>query len=1004
MKFDVLNRSLNPFQTLLLEASAGTGKTFSIEHLVVRLLIESNSPLLIDRILVVTFTRAATRELKLRIRTAIVSALQSLENDDLKVDYLRKQLEQEKMQAIFRLRAALASADEMQIFTIHGFCHKVLSEFAFEAEESFSIPDPDEEQQALALKNIIFDFLRTGLHSSGYGASELAHFFKTGKLKSHSSQLAALVGGGIEIAPLPNFEEQRKAFELVLQHLPKIEKNRFLEDYHNLSSNYKLMMRPFYSEQVEFLGGLLEKRSCSLEEFDLLFRNEDHFLKKIHPSNLKMKTNPVSCHYPGLFEQLRDCLEKKYPLLLRLARDCRERWKGVKNAATPDELLLKMQRALAFPEFLKKVQEKYEAAIIDEFQDTDPVQWEIFKTLFLGKCRAFYLVGDPKQSIYAFRNADLQTYLKAKDLLGASASLNTNYRSESKLVHALNELFLYAPGWLSGLPMSRVEAGKEEAGTEWKDGKGHLHFFISEEETEILSFIATEIQKHRECGTIAILIKDRYQGAKIYQFLERWNIPAIVKRGNSLINSSAFFALRDLIFAVNEPKNRSLVKRVLGGPFFGWTAQDLQERDLQESLFLFHQWNLLYEEKGFGALIGAFLKQCPLLPDLVSSFRQLIEIFLERGGDPLLLIEELESIEDPELFAERQDEEEGKVVIMTTFMSKGLEFDLVFALGLSGEREFKESWIKSEGKAIPYEENNSECQAIRQEQKAELLRQFYVALTRAKKRAYVFVDQKQKESASMLFCSALGKELTQVLDEIQMRASVSYSFSNQEAFSLTKMETKEEAAFSIEEMPRIHAASQSLLSFSALAQKKPREDNAAESVGLLPSGAETGNLLHRILEKAVLQPENVTLIVKKELEFTPLVEWEEEVVKMVNLVLEIPLDGGPLKEVAKENLFQEMEFLFPHHQNWIKGFIDLVFIRRDRYYFIDWKSNLLSDYTPETLKKTMEECDYFLQAKIYAEALERYFALFPKKLKFAGALYVFLRGPAVYHFMPGDFV
>ncbi len=1004
MKFDVLNRVLDPFQTLLLEASAGTGKTFSIEHLVVRLLIESDAPLSLEKILVVTFTRAATRELKLRIRAAIAIALQSLERRDASIDYLKKQLEEGPLQAIFRLRAALASADEMQIFTIHGFCHKVLSEFAFEAEESFSLPDPDEEQQHLALKSTVFDFLRTGLHPSKYGSSELAHFFKTGKLKSHCSQLAALVGSGIEIPPLLNFEEQRKAFETLLQGLPQIKKTHFLEDYQNSSVNYKLMGRPVYLEQVEFLADLLEKRSCSLEEFDLLFRDEDHFLKKIDPSNLKVKVKEVFCHYPGLFEQLRIGLERKHPLLLRLARDCRERWEKVKNAATPDELLLKMQRALVLPEFLKRVREKYDAVIVDEFQDTDPIQWKIFKTLFLKRCRAFYLVGDPKQSIYAFRNADLQTYLKAKEDLGASAFLDTNYRSEPKLVHALNALFSYLPGGLSGLAVPHVEAGSKKEETHWQDGKGHLHFLLSEEETEVFSFIAAEIQKHKGVGTIAVLIKDRYQGAKIYQFLKKWNIPAIVKRGDSLLVSPAFFALRDLLFAVNEPKNRSLIKRVLGGPFFGWTAKELQERDLQEHLLLFHEWNLLYLDRGFGAFIGAFLKQCPLLPDLVSPFRQLVEIFLERGEDPLLLIGELASVEDQELFAERQEEDEGKVVIMTTFMSKGLEFDLVFALGLSGEREFKESWIQFQGKGIPYQEKDPKCQAIRQEQKAELLRQFYVALTRAKKRAYVFVDREQKESASMLFCAALGKELTELLDEMKTRASVSYSVLSEETFSLTKMETKEEEALSVKEAVHIQGVSQSLLSFSALAQKMTGEGEEVERGGLLPPGAETGHLLHRILEKAVLDSEEVAAIVKQELKLTLLAEWEEEVVAMVNAVLEMPLDGGTLKEVAKENLFQEMEFLFPHHQNWIKGFIDLVFIRGNKYYFIDWKSNLLSDYTPETIHKAMQECDYFLQAKIYAEALERYFALFPQKLEFGGALYVFLRGPAVHHFMPGEFV
>ena len=89
-----------------------------------------------------------------------------------------------------------------------------------------------------------------------------------------------------------------------------------------------------------------------------------------------------------------------------------------------------------------------------------------------------------------------------------------------------------------------------------------------------------------------------------------------------------------------------------------------------------------------------------------------------------------------------------------------------------------------------------------------------------------------------------------------------------------------------------------------------------------------------------------------------------------------------------------MEFLFPKNGNLIKGFIDLVILREDKFYFIDWKSNLLPDYTPASLQKAMDSADYPLQAALYKEALERYLGAF--SLTFGGAFYIFLRGPAVY--------
>ena len=133
----------------------------------------------------------------------------------------------------------------------------------------------------------------------------------------------------------------------------------------------------------------------------------------------------------------------------------------------PDEILLQMRKAIELPLFAKQVRQKYTVAIIDEFQDTDSVQWDIFRSLFLEgpALRAFYLVGDPKQSIYRFRKADVYTYIQARDFLGEEHlyHLDTNFRSSKKLIGALNAFF--ARDWLTlpkvnrTLPYIPVQAG-----------------------------------------------------------------------------------------------------------------------------------------------------------------------------------------------------------------------------------------------------------------------------------------------------------------------------------------------------------------------------------------------------------------------------------------------------------------------------------------------------------------------------------------------------------------
>src|SRR5690606_15460837 len=130
-----------------------------------------------------------------------------------------------------------------------------------------------------------------------------------------------------------------------------------------------------------------------------------------------------------------------------------------------------MQKAIDVPKFKAKVRQKYQAAIIDEFQDTDKVQWDIFQKLFIEEpLQALYLVGDPKQSIYRFRKADIYTYLAARVTLGEENAyvLDTNYRSSKSLVSALNALFerpfLYLPKLKEILPFYPVKAGSQIEG------------------------------------------------------------------------------------------------------------------------------------------------------------------------------------------------------------------------------------------------------------------------------------------------------------------------------------------------------------------------------------------------------------------------------------------------------------------------------------------------------------------------------------------------------------
>ncbi len=365
-----------------------------------------------------------------------------------------------------------------------------------------------------------------------------------------------------EVSAPSSFSVLHKQFQTALQNQPAIEKKKFLADFALLLPHYKRMTGEEVALQSELLGELLEKRECSQDEFDLMIAHKEWFLEKLVPENLKVRASlPAASllHYPGLFEMLRATLlpllqdaSDPQRILRQMAHDCQKRFKESETEEqpfSPDEILNKMRASVEDPSFVQAVRKKYRALIVDEFQDTDPIQWQIFETLFMREkegLAALYLVGDPKQAIYAFRGADVYTYFHAQEILGEEkrAFLDTNFRSEAPLVDALNLLFSSAewmtlPARARSMPYVSVNA-HEKKESSLEDGRGTVHFLIAEtkatrekswppvsfEEEWLLPFITMEIERlileeKLPLSHFAILIKDRYQAQRVRQFLEK---------------------------------------------------------------------------------------------------------------------------------------------------------------------------------------------------------------------------------------------------------------------------------------------------------------------------------------------------------------------------------------------------------------------------------------------------------------------------------------------------
>ncbi len=953
-RFDVLDPKTPLMGHYLLEASAGTGKTFAIEHITARLILEKDISL--DEILVVTFTRAATRELKMRIHETL-----------------------KKQPLSFNLQRALALIDQAQIFTIHGFCHRMLTEYAFEAGLEFNLLSEEESDYRAILSDHITDFFRTSLTSAEYSTTQLMSLFQN--RKGVVNKVLNLIEKEGEFPDYPPFECSYEKYNATRRKL--IAPLDLVLQFNKIKNKEGEVKEP-YKTQLD----LLEKETLTQDEFEALTASET-VLSLLLEENLSRKATSDPTPLYNFRDHLLPILQPAAsPLctLVRIARSVRTSARKVleeKEILSPNDILKRMSEALAIPAFREKIRSRYRAAIIDEFQDTDPLQWNIFKTLFIDDpVSALYLVGDPKQSIYSFRSADIYTYLSAEKAVAHKGYLDTNYRSDPGLIEALNTLFLKNPDWLSlpdaPLPFHPVKHPDGALNRSFPDDKGPVHFFIYEaekkrernwpsveiEHTVFFPFIAREIlslTKHDfNYSDFAILVKDRYQAARLKAYLEAHKIPTSSKSTESLTLTPTFSLVRSLLEALIDPSEIA-VKRFLSHTY---NHHDLKENEalLTETIARFARPQSLEE-----ALRDLYV---PKDLDTYSDYLKLSELLLKHHGT---LEERLEFLLSQKEIPRTSLSDPNSVTIMTIHMSKGLEFNIVFALGLINRYTGREDFVRHEKEWLLFHPEHARCKAALQHQEKEKLRQLYVALTRAKHRLYIPLLRDTSNSP------------------VPLGQASPLELFNPEPEDATYL-SPEKLPPEEQEVPTLHSPSifsinypsRYLHSYSSLAHVEAQQPVSVETD--LPKGAETGVLLHSFLETLLRDPgTSIDSLLRKRL---PSHFPFEMTAKLLHDALHTPLAPHPFSLSEVKYLYPEVEFLYPNPPNFVKGFIDLVFKYGDQYFLLDWKTNLLPSYDLETLRETMVHHDYTLQASLYNAALSRYL----KKFSIAGTYYVFLRG------------
>jgi exodeoxyribonuclease V beta subunit len=820
-----------PRDFTLVEASAGTGKTYSICALVLRLLVEENVPL--ESILVVTFTEAATADLRDRVRRVIVDALGLLLKDArsaaLEDKTLRAIVERWPAAgiaagtAIDRLRRALFEFDRASIHTIHGFCHRVLRECAFENGAPFSrelVTDPTP-----LLDEIAADYWVRETHA--LPTRLLRSLVSKGASLTRLRKLLRLVRAHARLRILPEAAERpalpdraevieaRAAFGALWRESGAAAMAMLREHKGLNRRSYALpTLDNLEAELVEYAARDADDGDTLPKAFQLLTsesletkRNKGAPPPPEHPVfDAAARVLEATTAYDGAAAALATWLQRDFVVYAERELAARKRAQGL---LTYDDLLREVAQTLrgpGGPAMRAQLRERYAFALIDEFQDTDPLQYEIFTRVFLDESGAARLlvVGDPKQAIYSFRGADVFTYVEAAAQARARFDLRQNWRSDPRLVAAINAVFGREgsrPFRVEGIDFVPSLAALERDRLGGPDGAPvpPLRVSVMAEDEAItgadwplVEALADELvaalQGERRIDgdplrpeQIAVLTRTNDQADMVQAALLARGVPCVQTRTRSVYSSQEARDLLSVLEAVAEPTRVGNLRVALATGLMGWRAAELAAADEDSPAWDaivddFRSWHEHWATRGFVPMMRRLIEERALpgrllryrggerrLTNLLHLVELLHAVSREQGlgvaGVLRWLTEHITAAEDVDEHELRLESDLAAVQIVTAHRAKGLQYGYVFAPFLwkevrmhRDEAPFPRFHDGSEGLTIdlrPEELDRAKGLAIG-EVVDEAMRLTYVALTRAKHGCSVAFAHTSRASRSTL--------------------------------------------------------------------------------------------------------------------------------------------------------------------------------------------------------------------------------------------------------------
>ncbi len=759
----------------VIEASAGTGKTYNIQNLYARLILLKGFS--VDSILVVTFTDASAKELKDRIRSILneinlyyqkgsaSEEIIKLSSQGYYIDKSGCKYEVDLKTRKNRLALAIRDFDNAAIYTIHGFCRKMLNDYSFESGILFNVEL--EKDIAPILQDIVEDFWRR----ESYNVDS----FNTALIKYNEITIKTLISfvknftnkGDVEIEPK---KITRDCTTVIREIFYK------MKGHWDRDAILELLKNP-YLNQKTFKPLQIEKICFNTELFLQGIFNNTTFpeIEKITQENIDKaftaagkKAGEISPQHPFF----RDCSEltankklfKSFGTLIR--HRCRvyfdseyEKRKTELNIQTFNDLLTRVEEYVnnSKSPLLPMIQKQFNAALIDEFQDTDSIQYNIFRKIFIDSDKPLFVVGDPKQAIYGFRGGDIFTYRKAKDYIrktGEVFTLDKNWRSSPNMVNAINSFYgknepSYVPFVTKAIDFINVDSDKKNdnfsidalpdpqplkllylPGTYNTEKLRQACCTRTSSEiyelltNNLITITDNEVKRKILPKDIAVLVTTHHQARLLQPELNKLNIPAVIQATGSVFDSIEAEHLEYVLRAIAEPTNTKILKGAMLTDIMGYSINDIADiiaaNDTESNTALdsiysnFKEYHEKWLSTSFIEMYNTFAVEYSIKNTLLSQIEgerkltnilHLAEILHQQEIDSKLGINGLiywlskqrntETRNDKEEYEIRLETDDDAVKIMTVFRAKGLEFPIVFCPFL---------WDKN---AIPYKDKST---------------------------------------------------------------------------------------------------------------------------------------------------------------------------------------------------------------------------------------------------------------------------------------------------------